>query len=651
MEDELTSRHVVINATITHYEEHLAPEWSEHEPYVKMFLDRDCERTPVHVDLDASSSKGVYQVRVSGLPKRRPVHNMFAMGIKGYVHTQTKLGVPVSSDAGQDYVLIKEVLDAHKERRDYVKEIELRMPSVDNLLKGRFTVTIPLRGGLEMNGATIDTPKTLASQFIGAGADVKNAARPMMEYIVQTMQVRAKLMGERSATHARVRIPAYLGGPGMELTRGAPLPAAGFMLYEIPKTNHAFWGNAFRAVMRRDGHVLSDWSHLPIGERAQVMKEMVCYLPQYLPYKGDSVDKNTRFAKYLKRLNIGIEDFEGALEKGAGDCEDLSEAIMMCRDALAGIQFDEHAHEGLREMQDLARNYKAGMVLSTVTSAAVGGADDTNTHIGAHMAVIMTPNAEMRKQIGRADPKLARRLPFDRRYMRDDLPVLQAEGTGIYFSRKNSAIGQGARSDLYKEPCFAAMKAPIFHEFGTRSPFYREAMTMLVPDFARHDSNYIGFWYRSGLDNMRGVKYEDLENKAVHAQLVAHPEIPADVMDQMREDVKIRVPPEPLVLTERAAHESLRHPEAERICETVASWRRSPKNDVIPAAIYTRHDLLTSEDADAVIRTLNRKQGVYKVEYATEALMDSESPGIRFLIYDDVPVSRPMYLFNETEGN
>ena len=645
MSEELTHRHVVINAKVTHYRDKLAPEWSEHDPYVKMFLDRSCERTPTVVDLNTEDPSASYDVQITGLPLSRTVHNLFAVGIKGYVHTHTKLGVPVSSDAGQDFILLSDVLDAHKRGLDYEKEIELRMPSVDNLLKGAFTVTIP-QGGLQMGGVTIDRPKTLASKFIAAGADVREAARPMMDYIVSTMQAKERLMGERSPTHARVRIPAYLGGPGMEMTRGAPLPAAAFMLFEVPKSSPYFWENAYRRVMARDNHVLSDWHGLEIEEKAQVMKETVCYLPQYFPYKGDTVDKNTRVSRFFKRLaNIGCEDFESALEKFSGDCEDGSESIMGCLEALAQTKFNpDKTHPGLLEVQDLARNYKAGMVLSTVTSAAVGGADPSQSKPGAHMCVLMSPNAVVKKQIARVDARLADRLPFDSQYMREDLPVLEAESTGIYYSRHNAQIGAHARADLYREPAFAAMKTPIFHEFGTKSPFYREAMTVFYPDFARRGSNFIGFWFRHAKDRMRGVKFEDLENDSDVAELVPHPEIPEDVMAQMREDVMIRVPPNPLTLTEKV---NPTHEQAELICATVASWNRTPTggHEVIPAPIYSRHDLLDAQSAQRIIKTLHRKAGVYKVSYVTEPTVDGFNPGIRFLVYDDVAQSRPMYVY------
>lgn len=652
-----SSRDVIANAILTHYEDHLAPEWSEHDPYVRLFFDSDCDRAPVQVELDVTAGDATYNVQITGLPKARPLHNMFAIGIKGYARTHTKVGVPVSTDIGQDFILIKSVLAAHAANTDYVKHVELRMPTVEYLLKGKFTIVIPAKGGLQMNGAALDRPKTMASQFIDATPnDIERVARPMMDYIEKTLEVRKKCMGERSETHDRVRIPAYLGGPGMEITRGIPMPAAAFILYETPKSNQAFWSNALEVVMRRDGHLLSDWSRLDVEEKAQVMKEVICYLPQALPYKSDSIDKNTRFSRYLKSLITGIEDMESALEKtddkkkvgAGGDCEDLTQAIMMCKDALEAAVFDSRAHPALREIQELSRNYILAMTLATVTSAAVDGADDANSAVGAHMVLMMTPQWDFKEQLARVDPDLARRLPFDTRHMRRDLPVLEAEGTGIYFSRHHVDVGAQARSDLYKERCFAAMKSPIFHEFGEHSPFYREAMTILTPDFERRGSNYVGFWYRSGNDNLRGVRFEDLENKDPSAQLVPHPEIPDNVMAQMRECVKIRVPPMPLILSEMSVgNQAAHHEQAERICQTVASWGRQPAQpgQVFPAAVYTRHNLLDAKQADGIIKTLQRKAGVFKVTYSTEPLVDSESPGLQLLIYDDVSLSTPMHVY------
>ena len=666
MDNGVTSRHVVINAQLSHYEEHLAPEWAEHDPTIKMFLDSDCDRLPIEVALDPNNPNAVYDVQVAGLPKERPLHNLFAMGIKAYVRTTTHKGTPVSVDAGNDYVLIQDVLEAHRMNRPYVKRLQLRMPSVDGLLKGRVTVTIP-PDGLDMGGADIGRPLTLASRFIGEGVDINAAARPLMAYINKTMQVRSSQMRERSQLHSRVRMPAYLGGPGMELTQGIPLPAAAFMLYEVPKSNDAFWVNAFAQVMARDGHIPSDWAGFNWATKTQVMKEVICYLPQYLPYKSDEADRNTRFATYVKSLKTGIEDFEGALEKWSGDCEDLAQAIMACRDALAQIDLSNLRHPALKEIQALARLYIAAMTLCTVTSAAVTGADDAARTLGAHMMVNMIPKFMFKEWVARADPVLAERLPFGTRTTvpsgsginalqvgnsvidLSQLKVLEAEGTGIYYSKPDIEAGQAVRRDLYAEPVFQKhADVPIFHEFGTHSPFYREGMTMLVPDFARMGANYIGFWYRNGADNARGVPYEDLENAMGNVQLVPHPEIPADVMDLMREDVKIRVPPNPLTLTDDAASvkRSMRHAEAERVCAAVESFgrRSSTGHDATPAEVFSTHELLTPEVADEMIATFRRKQGVYKVTYETEPRVDGLSAGIRLLMYDDVTQGRPMHV-------
>jgi len=627
------AKRVAIRMTFTHYEEHLAPKWSEHSPQLKVFLDANFERDPVKIQLQPDKKEATYEVVVEGWQKGARMSDMAAMGLKSYVRSRNANGVECWVSGGADYINLMSVMEHLKAHGVFEKHIELRLHSVKNVLKGKILVTIS-RGDVTVGpGVKFVRLGYVKDCYVNGEYTASIAAEKSLEYIQATMEAKNNELREVDNRTTRIRVPAYLGCPGLELTNQTPLPAAAFVLGEVPKSNTLFWKNTVRVVMAREGWKVGDYNSLTRAEKCEVFKAAVCYVAQYMPYIGDTVDLNTRRRRYDKLLKHGCENFEGALEKGAGDCEDLEQAIMATVEALRSAQFDEKVSPALRDIKTKAFQYISAMSLDSVTSAAVTGADDKNAHLGAHMNLNLIPADYFKQCLERVDPEVSRKLPWGSIDMGDGKNLLKvAEGTGMYYSEAHIEGKRAVASYLYKESCFAVFKKPIMHEQGTHSPFYRDGLTLFVPEFARLGSNYVGFWY-CNRDRYRGAKFEDMENRSVDVCIKAQPPVPKDVMAIAKEAIKIRAPPMKLVLTELS--EDKIHTEAEKIVEAVESWGRRPVNSFPPVPLYITENLLTESVAEQVIRTLKHKKGVYAVEYSLEDVCDSLPVGVRFAFHAD----------------
>lgn len=625
-------KEVSLTLTFSHYKENLAPKWSEHDPSLRVFLDANFDRDPVEFKLNPKNHKAEYSIKISGVLKGDSLSNMAAIGLKSYVTSETSNGIPCRVSAGSDFIYLKDIksrLDTHS---TYETEIVLRMHSVKNFPKGKIRVTVT-RGDMSIGKAIKFAPiEAMRQYYVGEKFDATLVSKKILAYINETMEAKNKLKEKDSRT-TRIRVPVYMGDPGLELTNGVPLPASAFVMYETPKSNSAFWKNTVKVVMAREGWQVEDWEHLKRSEQCEVFKATVCYVAQYLPYIGDSIDMNTRHARYNKILKRGCENFEGGLERGSGDCEDLEQAIMATVDALREASIGKDASLALKGVQDLSFQYISAMSLDSVTSAAVTGADDKTSALGAHMNLNLIPASYFKECLERNNPEVSKKLPWGKIKLGDGKNLVKvAEGTGMYYSEKHIKDNRLVTSYLYHEQCFSTFKKPIFHEQGTHSPFYRKGLTLFVPEFARLGSNYVGFWYCDA-EGYRGASFEDLENRSDKVQIMPQPRIPDGVMVISKEAVKIRSPPIHLELTSFSTNKT--HRQAERIADAINSLDRHPKHEYSPAVLYTTVNLLGESDADAVIDTLRRKHGVWKVKYILEDVCDALPVGIRFEIYAD----------------
>ena len=615
-----------------HYKEHLAPMWSEHGPTLRVFLDRNFERDPVEFKLNPDNPSSVYHINISGEMKDDKLSNTAAIGFKGYVTSNTPTGIPCKVSAGKDFVYIKDIMEQLEFNNKFEKTIEMKLHSVHNFPKGKITMVITRASMNVGNEISFKPVADIASSFIG-GSYARNAAsKMMMKYINQT--IRAKdVLKERTSKTDRIKVPAYMGDPGLEMTNGVPLPAFAFLLYETPKVTEAFLENSVEICAEREGLDLNDWDHFSRAEQCEMFKSVVCYPAQYLPYIGDTVDTNTRHARYNKALKHGCENFESGFERGAGDCEDDEEAIMMTVSALRSIKLGEKASKPLVAIQKMSRQYIAAMSLDSVTSAAVTGANDSSASIGAHMNLNLIPASYFKECLERNNPEVSKQLPWEQFDLGDGKNLIKiAEGTGMYYSKEHVEDARYVTNYIYPEGCFATFKKPILHKQGTHSPFYRQGLTLFVGEFLEKGSNYSGFWY-CDKNEYRGANFEDLENRSDKVQFMPQPRIPDDVLAISKEAVKIRSPPFHLDLTKRSTGKI--HKYAERIASEINGLNRKPDHIFPPAIMYTTANLLNENDANAVISTLRRKHGVWKVEYTLEDVCDALPVGIRFKIFAD----------------
>lgn len=621
-----------LKITFSHYKEHLAPKWREHDPRLRVFLDRNFDREPVEFKLDADNPEASYAVEIEGTAKTAKLSRIAAIGMKAYVTSPNASGVPCTVSAGSDFALLAAVMTQVREKGVFQKEIELRLHSVKNFPKGKITMTIQREGVYLSNGLVFDQKDYISDYFIGDKYEPGAGSSKLLEYINSTLEAKNALK-EKVPAAARIRIPAYLGDPGLELTGGVPLPAFGFLFYEVPKTNERFWINGVNIVLDREGWTTKDWPHLSVNERGEVFKALACLVAQHMPYKGDDIDANDRKTRYNQALKVGCENFEGSQEKGAGDCEDLEQCIMVTVDALREAKLGDNIPRVLVDLKRMAYQYISGMSLDSVTSAAVTGANDGAQDLGAHMNLNLFPVAYFKECVERGSPEVAKELPWDKFDLdTKDLPFKVAEGTGMYYSEEHIKDNHLVTGYVYPERCFAVFKKPIFHRQGQHSPFYREGLTLFVPDFIRVGKRYSGFWYCDD-KGYRGARFEDLENKSKSVGLKSHPEIPEVVFNIAQEAAKIRSPPMHFELTKVSEMES--HDQMERIVAAVAKLHRKPKHDLSPAVMYTTVNLIGENEADAIIETLRRKTGVWKVSYKLEHICDALPVGIRMEVFAD----------------
>lgn len=623
----------------SHYENNLAPKWAEHNPTLRVFLDSDFNGSPIEFNLDPDNSEMVYEHTVEGeLKDSLPLLQSAAIAMKGYGQTTNETGDPCTIGIGEDFVYLQDIQKAHRSGKDFQKILELRIHSANKALKGTILMTVRKNGMQLGNAGNIFT-----------GDDMNNPVGPkeMLAYINLTIRSKGALK-EHNQTTTRIRDPAYIGGPGLLTTNDVPLPSAAFLLGQDPKSNPQFWINNVQTVMARNGWQLHDFPHLTTEQQAEVFKDAVCYVAQSLSYIGDSINANDRKHRYVETLKRGCEDFENALERGgvydvgeswqitnrpSGDCEDLSKAILATLRALKAAKLDDQC-EAVKGVQKIAFQYIGGMSLDSVTSAAVTGADDNAKNLGAHMNVTLFPIWYWKECLERTNKRIAAKLPWNR-FKLDGVkwPVKIAEGTGMYYSEHHMRTNNIVNQYVYGEECFRSFKKPIFHEAGTRSRFYRQALTVLTRGFEDVGSPYMGFWF---CDNKgyRGANFEDLENLSSNVQLLAQPPMPKRLLEECKKAVKITSPPMNLYVSGKVKPVHY-HDQAERIRKAVKALNRKSSRNLPPAVLYIASSLLNQTDADSIISSMQKKQGVWKISYNVEQVCDGLDHTIRMLVWAD----------------
>jgi len=606
----------------------LAPEWVESQPELRIWLDRNFIRKPVSLKLNDHDKSQSYKVELQGSYEGANITNTAAIGFQMFVRTRSEQGLMCTVDAGTDKIDIQDLL-AHSEKMSgevYEKELTFTVKSASNAVKGKIKAKLET---MNLSGASL-----VANPLIGDVVDKKKISSELLAYIESTVKTGKSRFKERASILSRIRVPAYLGEAGLEMTDGVPLPSAAFVMYEIPDSSLPFWQNAFKVALDRHNISLRMFTRLSDPDKARCMLSTVTYVAQSLPYIGDHLNRNSRVGRYMKNLETSIENFGQALVTWSGDCEDLAQAIMVVHEALMKADLSEGYPE-LQEIQQLGNQYVSFMCLDSVTSAAVGG---QGKGFGAHMNVFFLPQGYVKDCISRDNNGPVDRLPFDERYMRRDLPVLTAEGTGLFESTEIGDEFADYRRQVYTMPALASFKKPIVHKYGTDSRFYDSALVGFTRHFYKQGSDRIAFWF-STPNSVRGVKFRNLEANSNDVVLVAQPALPDRVKAVCEESVKIRVPPNELTLTGDKSKVSVpKHLEWVRN-EIKALGRNPTASDLPVVSVQNPIDSFTEKDASDILRDVKSRTTIYDMDYHFERVVDGVPDNLRLQFYCDPNLS------------
>lgn len=618
-----------IGFTVQLIENDLSP--NERFPVLDCFLDARWERDPVRVKLLNQPQKVVLTGKLDRNTRTLPISA--GMGFASWAWRKNDDDNFCLVDTGVNQLYLGYISQKLKKNGEFSVDFPLIMNTVQQLKKGVLRVTF--------NANDFDVCNIPIEMNISAS--IASIGSRMNGYINETMQTE-QAMPETLPGTERMRIPFNYSESGMQSTGGEPLPAASYVLAEIPKDNTLFWENVHNMVMDRDG---STWEHLTLEGKARATVLTICYTAQYLDYIPDKVDRNMQKSKALKPLEP-CENFGNAGATWSGDCEDLAMLETQCRNALRRHTFPPgQKYDKFREMQRIVENYMNPMTLAAVNGMQVR---DQEAQLGAHMNNTFIPIemfiGEMNKT--REGREMLKTLPLPK----DDeiikgLPLMIGEGTGMYepLGFKNPRLS--VMSYVYQAPSLSFAKKPIENErhpadddeqhpddVEKKKSFFEAMLTLITDYFSQRGApTPLSFWACTEQPNgtlTRGAKYTDMINHPERVAFRPQQNIPIPVMGLVNEAIKMRVPPRPLVLTEMEAHKKNHH--LEKLCKAVADFKRKQGDPRDNAPVYIRPHQLSDKRIDRMISDFQRLRNVCKVDYKLERITD-EIWGYRMNVY------------------
>jgi hypothetical protein len=624
-------RKVAVEFTLQYLECNLAPEFAERAPQVDAFLDGHFYKDPegsgvVRVSLDDKSLSKVYNVKVEGQIHRRAgqLPNTASLALVSFAERVNDFNAPCLMDAGTNHIRLQEMSPGFT--RDIALQIHttqpLGRPGAPGMVekgKLRFTVKSIDMGGLEL----VEGPMPVSDHL-----QVERVGNELMRYINGTIEFE-KQMSDAIPGTDRIRAPFDISEHGMEMTGAIPLPVAAYARFETPSSNLAFWRNTFDRVMARDGRTKYDFNALDDTQKARVMSLICVYPSQWFDYISDTVERNTRHARYQERMKESYENFGDALFTYSGDCEDLAMGIQQVFSAFTQFKFPANEKE-LRELQQIASEYIPVLSLDVVHGAKVA---DENAPKGAHMNDNFIPIRYMRDAMRktRRGAQIESRLPWDKPYeqYRDDLPVLVGEGTGMYEPLGYEDPLADARKYVYSAQSLAPFKKPILHSVGAASNFFLGSLMGITNYWFDRGCNVGALYYatqdRDNAPLKRGILFTDIVNESHKMAIVPHPPIPASVMGVINEATLLRVPPKPLMLHEDAMNVNTRNAYLDGIAAHVESMGRVNNGTADRAVpVYIRPHQLNEENVDAIKRELKAMHNVWKVSYEMENVVNHQ---------------------------
>jgi len=351
------------NIDVQLIKDEMSPE--EKQPQLNVFLDARFKRNPVTIGLNAEN------VEITGQLSNdiNEISQTSSLCFSAFAHRKNNFGDICLMDIGTTHIPIGMIINGSKSF-----DLPLTMHTVDNYEKGVIRVFI--------NDFDMADTKVVKRKFI---------ASEMIQYINNTIKMEEKMPDTINGTY-NMRIPYDYSESGFEITKGTPLPAVAYVMSETPESNTLCWKNTLKIVMKRDNLEPEDFKRLSKIGKARIMALIICCLPQYLEYIGDTIDKNTKRKKYLASRVVGCENFGDSLSTFSGDCEDLGTGIMMVYNSLVAHKFDSN-EKTLIEIQQIARQYIPILSLDAVNGAQVS---DKNAPKGAHMNDNIVPIHQIR---------------------------------------------------------------------------------------------------------------------------------------------------------------------------------------------------------------------------------------------------------------
>jgi hypothetical protein len=333
---------------------------------------------------------------------------------------KNEFGVDCEVSAGIGSAFLTDLVESGAKNTPVI--VPLRMPSADNIEKGRLCIkATPKDVRIDSRIRWETTP--VGSEFRRVGQQGTSEQqqqqqtaqeRERIEYINKVMRTEVA-MPNTFADTANVRIPIYYSDFGM-INAQAPLPAAAYFMCKVPKSNRLFWTNALDVVLAREGLTVHDVDRMSLDEQSRVMADINCLVVQAMDYIGDTVDHNKRSIKAVYGFIGGNsarpfdpalvdngENFGDALRTGAGDCEDFGLAIGgQVFAAFLAADFEDH--QQLKRLQEIGNQYMAVMTLDSVMGAAVG---DGKRKLGAHIKCNWFPSLWVKQQMDKAAADLS----------------------------------------------------------------------------------------------------------------------------------------------------------------------------------------------------------------------------------------------------
>jgi hypothetical protein len=430
----------------------------------------------------------------------------------------------------------------------------------------------------------------------------------------------------------RMRMPYDMSESGVESTGGKPLPAAAYVLSEIPKSNIGYWCNAYETVMKRDELNPKEWNRLNLVGKARATILTITYMAQYLDYIGDSIDRNVRGQAYQKELVEPTENFGDPLATYSGDCEDLATCELQVYNAFTTFDFPKDEPRW-KEMQQLASYYIPPLSLDVVNGQQVNNVSS----LGAHMNDNYIPLHQFRSAMEstREGREISNELPWnDAKFPPEfkTLPFMIGEGTGMYepLGTENPVATQMAY--VYRCPSLEGFKKPISHKVGQVGSFFVGSLEGMTDYFYRRGYYApLTFWYANHeRGNSRGVSYADMINKPETLAVIPQPFISKKLMDHVEEVIKLRVPPQPLYLKEHHKRGKNKHLDA--LCEGIAQLKREPGPPYQRVPVYVRPHQINAVQGSKILTDFKKLDRIWKVDYQLENISD-EIWGYRMLVY------------------